>query len=282
MHRSIEQLRSLLNMRLALAGIGISVAVTLFALSLASAGDVPALIEFKADTTAMAEDVNENFRRVEAAINLNHSRVDANRDLIDANETSADHAVDIAALETSAAHAADVAVLETSADHDIDIAAISAMLLPVGTVLASLLSEEEFHNEMGHNWDLAAGQNVAGSAFETLTGMEFLPDMRGRFLRGMGHQDSGNAGLQLGDAQEDATALPNAGFLASDDGAHSHDLPIQNRSHRMVDGNLDILEERGDVPLTTLLGGTHAHAVTGGDDETRPVNVTVNYFIRVD
>ncbi len=280
-------------MRLTLAGIGISVALTLFALSLASAGDVPALIEFTADTTAVAEDVNENFRRVEAAINLNHSRVGDNRNLIDANETSADHDADIAALqadhdadiaalETSAAHAADVAVLETSADHDADIAAISAMLLPVGTVLASLLSEVAFHDEMGHNWDLAAGQNVAGSAFEALTGMQFLPDMRGRFLRGMGHPDSGNAGLQLGDAQEDATALPNAGFLASDDGAHSHDLPIQNRSHRMVDGNLDILEERGDFPLTTLLGGTHAHAVTGGDDETRPVNVTVNYFIRVD
>ena len=50
----------------------------------------------------------------------------------------------------------------------------------------------------------------------------------------------------------------------------------------MIDGNLDVLEEGGDLMLTTLDGGTHAHAVTGGDDETRPVNVTVNYFIRVD
>ena len=194
------------------------------------------------------------------AVNLNHSRIVDNRDLIDANETSADHDADIAALEAS----------------------ISEMLLPVGTVLTSLLTEAEFHAEMGATWELAAGQDVTGSAYAALTGMDSLPDMRGRFLRGMGHNGSGNAGLQLGDVQEDATALPNDGFLADDDGAHSHELPIQNRSHRMIDGNLDILEERGDFPLSTLDSGTHGHTITGGDDETRPVNVTVNLFIRVD
>ena len=31
----------------------------------------------------------------------------------------------------------------------------------------------------------------------------------------------------------------------------------------------------------TSSAGNHSHSITGGDDETRPVNIAVNYFIKV-
>ena len=57
-------------------------------------------------------------------------------------------------------------------------------LLPVGSVIDSMLSETQFQSAIGTSqvWVLADGRNVAGSAYASLVGTS-IPDFRGLFRR---------------------------------------------------------------------------------------------------
>jgi len=147
-----------------------------------------------------------------------------------------------------------------------------------------------------------------------------LPDYRGRFLRGVDAgagrdpnaasrapmNPGGNTGDAVGTVQEDATAMPLNPFVLHPippSGGHSHDV-FDAGEHRhfvpnvVVRGSTDAKGDRDGSPrflfdvtsITTSSAGIHshtlepvpdhAHAVVGGDAETRPLNAYVHWIIK--
>ncbi len=123
-----------------------------------------------------------------------------------------------------------------------------------------------------------------------------LPDYRGRFLRGSdggsgrdpGAQSrvasavGGNIGDRVGSVQEDATALPHAGFSASEAGEHQHSHTRQSGWETACTGNLCGGDAAQDAYTNdaTSSNGEHTHAIVGGDEETRPSNAYVLWIIK--
>lgn len=127
-----------------------------------------------------------------------------------------------------------------------------------------------------------------------------LPDLRGRFLRGVADGSSndpdrasrtamntgGNTGDAVGSVQGDATKRPNTAFTTNTTGNHQHTLhnftsgsgknrQIQPVSNASSSGNLPI-----DGSVTSTVGN-HSHSITGGgDSETRPLNAYVHFIIK--
>lgn len=142
----------------------------------------------------------------------------------------------------------------------------------VGDVVASMLTVEQFQALRGTGWVLADGGSYAGSRYAEITGRSSVPDLRGVFLRGKDHgrnaeDGRGNPGgdFALGDYQPDEV------------GSHGHEVEIADST--------DIGEQ--EVPVisegtTSEEADPHNLRTTeDGGSETRPRNVTVNYFIRI-
>jgi microcystin-dependent protein len=141
----------------------------------------------------------------------------------------------------------------------------------------------------------AFGGSASSQAFN-------VPDLRGRFLRGWNHGTSAdpdaatrtalNAGGQTGDnvgsLQLGATALPVAGFATDTAGGHTHAAGMVG-DNAIVSGNLQVQPIGNTVHIgasgfgegNTAEAGDHSHTVSGGDHETRPLNVAVNYIIKL-
>ena len=120
---------------------------------------------------------------------------------------------------------------------------------------------------------LAATYGVAGA------GEVKLPDFRGYFLRG-----SGGNGRDIGVAQDQGTRLPRNAFRLNEAGEHRHSTTelIQcdapgNRNGSAINGHLQGAQGSNFI----LPAGLHSHEISGGDDETRPMNYAVHWIIRV-
>ncbi len=139
---------------------------------------------------------------------------------------------------------------------------------PIGTIIASMLEESQFQAQpgIGRAWVIARGQSATGTRYAAVTGKTSLPDLRGIFLRG------GNADLSAGDqAQRGNPDSKKLGeFQADDFKAHNHEAPRPGGN----DGN------RAGRQDAWYGGGSSSTGPTGGA-ETRPRNVTVSYFIKI-
>lgn len=132
-----------------------------------------------------------------------------------------------------------------------------------------------------------------------------VPDLRGVFLRGTSLTSSndpgktsrtasgsgGATGNNVGSLQVAATALPTASFTgtSSSDGAHNHTIAGRiNDSSPNHSGGDPLLQQAagssaGTASSPTSTDGAHTHTTTitgGGDLETHPINVYVNYYIK--
>ncbi len=158
-------------------------------------------------------------------------------------------------------------------------------LRPVGTVEVSILSPSVFAQAVGDPqsfdssqsvWTLADGREVGGSHYATVTGGETVPDMRGMFLRGLNvARDDGledPAGERAaGDTQEDAfqghghehQRARDAGYTKTGTFLGAYGLP------EYQDGR--ILEP------SDLAG----YGSVRYDVETRPKNIAVYYYIKI-
>lgn len=171
--------------------------------------------------------------------------------------------------------------------------------LPVGTIIASILEFKKFKNVAGNAWKPADGRKVsAKSKYATLTGNTTLPDLRGMFLRGLNqfdsvkgprrdkYKDPDGRRRKAGKLQEDATSLPKnkknpfkGNALSAGD--HSHIYFKARRKGGRSGSNERASSEAGN----TGSSGSHTHKVlitAGGDSETRPVNIAVLYYIKID
>jgi microcystin-dependent protein len=126
-----------------------------------------------------------------------------------------------------------------------------------------------------------------------------LPDYRGRFLRGVdggaardgdaasrtAMATGGNTGDAVGTLQGEKTKLPTTPFTVSSGGAHTHAGTTNNPINGVklsgsgVGGNGGSWVSSVD---TMISSGAHTHTIDGGgDSETRPINASVNYIIKV-
>lgn len=136
-----------------------------------------------------------------------------------------------------------------------------------------------------------------------------LPDLRGRFMRGMDagagrdpdaatrtpSKPGAPGGDVVGSLQGDATAAPVNPFTTENTGNHTHtngtaDRVLTHSSMFTADSfdNADVGGAEPDIinsqPMATT--GAHTHRIggsfgSGGDKETRPKNVAVNYLIKL-
>ncbi len=159
----------------------------------------------------------------------------------------------------------------------------------IGDIKSSLLDEAAFIAIHGSGWVSAVGQDVTGSKYHELTGRTVLPDMRARFLRGVGGTGD-NIGPVVGETQGDTTKMPSGGFSVStsvpqgsgiQNGQHRHSITVPAGWYAAPDGTPMYL---GSTGRTTGAAGSHTHTAylnSGGDFETRPVNVGVNFFVKI-
>jgi len=134
-----------------------------------------------------------------------------------------------------------------------------------------------------------------------------VPDLRGVFLRGLdrdaqgettrrdrdatdrqphrsglqSEDSTGNEGNRVGSCQTFATANP--GFIVEPSGEHQHTYAGATKPGGDLDEGYSQYGAYGTHRQTQKLDGNgkHSHKITGGDSETRPVNVAVNWIIRV-
>jgi hypothetical protein len=131
----------------------------------------------------------------------------------------------------------------------------------VGDVIQSMLTEEKFIQENGAGWVLANGRNVAGSKYATLIGAS-IPDLRGQFLRGKNNGRS--------DGQENPDGDVALGTPQTDE--------LRSHTHTFFKHNI----QGGGAGPAVNQGGSNINTSATGGAETRPKNVTVNFFIKIE
>lgn len=143
--------------------------------------------------------------------------------------------------------------------------------VPVGTVLPSMLTEAQFQDIATDDWILADGRSVGGSEYETITGDGSVPDLRGIFLRGKNNGRTTSEGNSAGDVS--------LGTFSSDAfAAHTHLTNSTLITDTSPANTGDIEKDEGSEFSRTNNPNTGSQ---GSGTETKPRNVTVNYFIRI-
>ena len=152
--------------------------------------------------------------------------------------------------------------------------------LPVGTVVASLLSPGQFSESVGDpavfnpeksRWVLADARNdISRSKLSRIVGKSKTPDLRGMFLRGA--NDGRSDGLQDPEGDRDP-----GNYQPDSVKRHSHERPAD-------------VWDSGARNGTPVGGGGLGFSYTapfprtgeyGESDETRPKNVAVFFYIKV-
>ncbi len=182
--------------------------------------------------------------------------------------------VSIAAIDTSWVQSGQpVSASNLKANLDGLQAQIDAQAMPVGSIVPSLLMEPQFQAVAGNGWILADGRSVAGSAFAVTTGNANVPDLRGMFLRGRNHGGS-PAGARA-DGNENPDGLLTLGNMQGDMiASHAHGYIHAWAGGAMTDPSTPGQQTGGRRDIN------HQSNPAGGN-ETRPRNVTVNYFVRI-
>lgn len=181
---------------------------------------------------------------------------------------------------------------------------------PLGSIIASVLDFNEFSFETNNNpdrqfnplsskWAPADGRSVSGSDYSKYN--SYAPDLRGQFLRGaniiystnepasfLNGKDEGVREVkEKYSYQKESTKLPANKFTGTTNttGNHSHSfqaiLNMGSRDGLRID-NDTTQANTGDRGTST--NGNHSHTLVvsgGGDKETRPKNMAVYYYIRI-
>lgn len=186
----------------------------------------------------------------------------------------------------------------------------------VGSVQQSFLTEAQFQAQMGPGWVLCDGRDLTSSQpnskWQTVTGSSSIPDCRGRFLRTVG-----GASSALGQLQEDATAVNGLRVSSSSSVSRALNVSVSGTlsgrlevsGHGAFSGrpvwwgnsgkgtgltftNTSTTAHNGVHAIYPVVNGTMTGSASGGaiatsstissgDSETRPVNITVNTFIKI-
>lgn len=187
-----------------------------------------------------------------------------------------------------------------------------ADVIPVGTIVpfageVATADDEAWLESQG--WMLCDGRSLIKKSYIDLflstagnfgtsgglSGSFNLPDLRGRFPRGVSLKSGadpdagtrvasaagGQIGNNTGSLQRGATAPPRNPFVTSTDGEHNHaaqHAPINNNAYAIAGSHYGLWNS-GSVLTNTA--GAHTHTITTGfDKESRPSNRYVNFIIK--
>ena len=143
----------------------------------------------------------------------------------------------------------------------------------VGDIVTSMLTEAQFQSQRTAAWVLMDGASCVGSDYETLTGNATVPDMvtEQRFLRQT--DADGNLGVEQSDDNKSHshTLLSEEGTSGSD---HPEDYTQTIFPQYVVAFPTTTATYNQNSPK-----GNQNIGNTGG--ESRPKNISVNYFIKV-
>jgi hypothetical protein len=132
----------------------------------------------------------------------------------------------------------------------------------LGDIIASGLTEAQFQAQKGTGWVLMQGQNIAGSDFEALTGIQDLPDMVGN----AGHLEQ----LETGNSMFD--------FFPNENKLHNHNQGSFNRllqvTGSFTTGGVDTTPGEPDIVNTGVIQNN-------GGAKARPNSYQINYFILI-
>jgi len=164
--------------------------------------------------------------------------------------------------------------------------------IPRGTIVAFMGMKAP------DGWLLCDGNDIpTGKQYMELIHMlrkTKTPNLQGYFLRGLdpkGVLDKDREGKSPGDIQKDTTKMPELPFTTVGNGAHNHVLPsgmMKDGKYQGKDGQWGHngggyrgwIYHHPDMKLSANTSSTHTHTITGGDSETRPHNIAVNYIIK--
>ncbi len=138
----------------------------------------------------------------------------------------------------------------------------------VGDIQQSMLTEAQIQTEYGTGWVLMDGRDVTGSSYATITGNTTLPDARGQFLRGKSHgrsdgQENPDGDVVLGLAQTDAFD------------AHTHSVATTWGGSNSGTGT------SAQNTSGSASGPVGRNVSEAGGNETRPKNITINFFVKI-
>lgn len=173
--------------------------------------------------------------------------------------------------------------------------------VPVGTIIASYLTFEELNSTIENTrnkngiwkssesaWAPADGRSVSeNSRFYELTKSAKLPDLRGVFLRGLNQFDL-NEHFLIGDVQKDPENRKRGHFQT--DALKIHDHPIEDPGHaHKYNESSEAKGSSGkggnDMGLSknsSSKDSTNIKVKSIGDDkESRPKNVAIYYYIKI-
>jgi len=151
----------------------------------------------------------------------------------------------------------------------------------VGDIKQSLLSLEKFQQYAGDCWVKMEGQDISGSDYATIMEKTHLPDARGRFLRSIG----GSRAPLLAETQEDAFQNITGDFVTRDDNSSAYYVRIKDSNGAFYTENVkgNMFNSVGSTSNQTAPGKVKfdASRVARTANETRPQNIGVNFFVKI-
>lgn len=171
---------------------------------------------------------------------------------------------------------------------------------PVGTIIISYLNWSEFQQVTKNNsnnpngnvwaskyskWSPADGRSIPNSAFQRVASQPNVPDLRGSFLRGLNQFDTDEPN-QVSSARKDPDNRSRGSFQTDAFKSHNHDItdPGHNHSYREPGGAGSSGVPGNPQGMTGATTGTKTTGITiknNGDVETRPKNIAIYYYIRI-
>lgn len=153
----------------------------------------------------------------------------------------------------------------------------------VGSYDFSRLSEAQYQAQRGTGWILADGRNVAGSRYATITGNTTVPDARGLFMR---MKDFSTAVTPNVSGRNPAGNLALNSLQLDEFTQHAHGVTSSNSPYGMNQLLTTKLEKEVDeggekYNVDGFLGVNFSVNANGSSTETRPRNITLNVFIRI-
>lgn len=147
-----------------------------------------------------------------------------------------------------------------------------AKMLPIGAILPWHRDLDGVPGELPIGWVPCNGPLTQDP--ESEVDMQRIPNLNGehRFLRG-----STNSGI----LESYATAIPIAPFVIGTAGEHNHAIDRRGPTGA-VTATVEGGGSSGDQgAIGTRTAGAHTHPLAGGDSETRPINMSVVWIIRI-
>lgn len=165
----------------------------------------------------------------------------------------------------------------------------SSKELPIGTIITSFLNFEQFNTATKNNekspggiwtsnkskWAPCDGRPVPNSKFQALTSQVQIPDLRGMFLRGLNTFDPYQPVPQVTASKADPDNRIVGSYQADELKSHKHTFTYLKPNPNSSNGggsNHEVSDsDRNNSGTTDASGGV----------ETRPKNIAVYYYIKI-